>query len=134
MIRVHPPIDTHTPPPNWYVYTPQLIHVHPLIDTHTPPNWYAYTPYPNKLRSFHFKLEYRVFDLFTSESRKQHHAPIWINTSHLPCLLIQEPAIVERRRSCPADSTAGSMNRIDNSAFERNTGCNYLWVRARACS
>ena len=41
----------------------------------------------------------------------------------MPYLLVQEPAIVERRRSRPAGSTAGSMNRIDNSAFQRNTGC-----------
>jgi len=46
----------------------------------------------------------------------------------LPYLLIQEPAIVERRRGRPAGSMAGSTNRIDNSAqrelsaFERNTG------------
>ncbi len=44
-------------------------------------------------------------------------------------LRIQEPAIVERRHSRPAGSTAGSTNRIDDStqrellAFERNTGC-----------
>jgi hypothetical protein len=32
-------------PPNYYIYTPQLLHVHPPL---------------NKLRSFHFKLEYHV--------------------------------------------------------------------------
>ena len=41
----------------------------------------------------------------------------------MPYLLVQEPAIVEHRCSRPAGSTAGSMNRIDNCAFERNTGC-----------
>ena len=41
----------------------------------------------------------------------------------MPYLLVQEPAIVERRRSRVAGFTAGSMNRIDNCAFEWNTGC-----------
>ena len=53
-----------------------------------------------------------------------------INTSHLPQLRIQEPTIVEHRRSRPIGSTTSSTiaNRVDRFtcreplAFERNTG------------
>src|SRR6266568_461429 len=37
-----------------------LLRQRPLITVHNPPNYYAYTPHLNRLRFFHFKLEYHV--------------------------------------------------------------------------
>ena len=102
---------------------------YPLITTRTPPNYYTYTPPLNKLRSFHFKLEYYVCLTCLHPNRE--------NNTTRP----YQDAIVERRRSGPAgstaDSTAGSTNRLNNSTqrelsvFKRNTGCT-TFEQARA--
>jgi hypothetical protein len=70
----------------------------------------------NRLRSFHVKLEYHVCLTCLHLNRENN-----ITRPH------KEPAIVEGRRSHPAGSTAGSINRINKSTqrelsvFKRNT-------------
>ena len=65
-----------------------------------------------------------MFDLFTPESRKQHHAPTIKLTLRIA---LQEPAIVKCRHGRPG----GSTNRINNptqgelSESERNT----IWAQ-----
>ena len=68
-----------------------------------------------------------MFDLFTLNHENNITRPY------------KEPAIVERRRSRPAGSTAGSTNRINKSTqqelsvFKQNTGyTTYRRARARA--
>jgi hypothetical protein len=88
----------------------------------TPPNWYAYTPYPNKFKSFHFKLEYHVCLTCLHPNRENNTTRPHLN-QHF-AFALQEPAIVKCRRGHPG----GSTNCINNptqrelSAFERNTG------------
>jgi hypothetical protein len=116
-----------------YNYRETII-IHPLNDTRTPPNWYAYTPYPNKLRSFHFKVEYHVCLTCLHLSREN-------NTTRLTprIYLTQEPAIVERRRGRPIGSINISIitNCVDRSArrepsaFEQNTHRAQSWARGR---